>query len=248
MARATIILTAGHSDQKSGAVSPDGTIREANVCLMLRDEIARTLRGRGYTVVTDGPAGVNLSLNDAIKLARNHVGPELELHLNAGGGTGVEAYALPTQAKFAATIAQVVAQTLGLPLRGQAGWKDPSQSQHAKLGICNAGAVLLEVAFIDNREDMRRLFEYRQALADKLAGELGAWADGVYAQSVPAQHPPSIRPASAQRPPSVRATSGGSAGCTGRAHSKRCAALRSGIGASRGPACTAGTAAASRAA
>lgn len=205
--KATIILTAGHSNGQPGAASPDGRYREEVLALELRNRVAEILRSRGYTVLTDGAGAVNLPLREAIRLARNHVGPELEIHFNAGAttATGVEAFALPAQKVFAQAVAQNVARALGLKVRGDRGWKHPQDSQHSQLGICNAGAVLLEVCFISNPEDMRRYVASVGAVAEAVAQVLAHWATGqAMLPRPPAQTPPQARAEAA--PPAATAT------------------------------------------
>jgi hypothetical protein len=207
MRPATIILTAGHSNGRPGAASPDGQYREELLALELRDRTADLLRGHGYTVLTDGANGVNLPLREAIRLAHNHVGPELELHFNASTATatGVEAFALPTQAAFARDVAISVARVLGLKVRGDHGYKAPNESQHSQLGICNAGAVLLEVCFISNAGDMQRYVQNVEAVSEAIARTLARWAVGqAAAPAVTAKAParPMVNPPS-QDPPAT---------------------------------------------
>lgn len=175
----TVVVTAGHSNKQGGAVSPDGYYREEALAAEMRNLIVIRLRAKGITVLTDGVGAVNLPLTEAIRIARNHVGPELEIHLNAGPvdkATGVEAYSLPSQARLAQDLAQAVARVLGLPLRGEEGWQHPQSSQHGKLGICNAGAVLLELCFISNKNDLLQLLKHFEKVADALASVLDYWA------------------------------------------------------------------------
>lgn len=201
----SIIVTAGHSDQQSGAFSPDGKFSEAKICTELRDRVASLLRRRGFTVLTDGDAGRNLSLREAIKLARTHSGPEVELHLNSSqqpnSASGVECFGLTEHKPLAQALAQEVAAVLALPVRGERGFRHQRQSQHKTLGIVNAGALLLEVCFINNAQDMAALLSRFDAVARAIADVLQMWATGVESRPIapaPVELPkpaPPVKPA-----------------------------------------------------
>lgn len=166
-----IILTAGHGGSDSGAVSPDGRWIEARESLKLRDAIASKLRAAGVPVITDGNPGQNAPLQDALKLLRRPNLLAVEIHFNAGPATatGVEALAMPGLAGAARRIAQVTAQTLGLILRGDGGWKPDNAGQHHRLAYCRAGGIILEICFISSRQDMDAFAAGQVALTEALA-------------------------------------------------------------------------------
>lgn len=93
----------------------------------------------------------------------------IELHFNASGtgkGTGVEAIVAENASALsrhvASETANIVADTLGLKLRGSNGVKTDTQSARGKLGFVRqtkCAAVILEVCFIDNFEDMVNRYE-----------------------------------------------------------------------------------------
>ena len=80
----------------------------------------------------------------------------IDLHFNAGGGTGVEAFvndnATEEENGMALGLCMCVSRVLGIKNRGV---KKQGQSVRGKLGIfgINANVVLLEVCFVDSKPD-----------------------------------------------------------------------------------------------
>jgi len=98
------------------------------------------------------------------------------LHLNAGGGHGVEVFYRDAQDKaFAQLVLQAALGATGLPSRGL---KLESQSQHPRLAVLDfdGPACLVELGFIDNPADLRELLkrDVRIAFARHLVGGLKA--------------------------------------------------------------------------
>ena len=151
-----LVLTAGHGGPDPGAVSPDGKWIEAQQAVRLRDAVAGSLRSVGVPVITDGNPGQNAPLTEALKLLRRPQLLAVEIHFNAGpdGATGVEALALIGVRMTAQKVAQATATALGLPLRGDGGWKPDDAGQHHRLAYCRSGGIILEVAFISNPNDL----------------------------------------------------------------------------------------------
>ncbi|MFZ9311814.1 MAG: N-acetylmuramoyl-L-alanine amidase, partial [Arenimonas sp.] len=135
MPQKIIILTAGHGGSDPGAASLDGRFIEAREAVALRDRVARQLREAGAPVITDGERGQNWPLREALKLIRRPGLLPLEIHFNAGPATasGVEVLAIPGLAKPSRAIARTVSESLGLPLRGDGGWRPDSAGQHHRL-------------------------------------------------------------------------------------------------------------------
>lgn len=177
----SILISAGHGGPDPGAVSPDGKYREADLALALRDEIAAAVRQAArLEVAEDGPDRVNWPLRDALGIASAMSGVEVEIHFNAGppAATGVEALSRPEHQTLAQSLSKAVADATGLPLRGQAGWKDQSAGQHHRLAFCQAGGVILEVCFISNPNDMRAFAAARPQVVSNLAAAITTAARG----------------------------------------------------------------------
>lgn len=146
-------VTAGHGDNDPGATYHGLT--ERDLMTELRDKIAKILRERGHQVLTDGDAGINQSLFKALRLI---VGSSaaIELHTNASTNrtaTGVEVISLPKDKALAQALAKAIADVLGLPLRGDKGWIDQSQSHRGKLGFVSKGGLIVELFFLSNAHD-----------------------------------------------------------------------------------------------
>jgi N-acetylmuramoyl-L-alanine amidase len=172
-----ILISAGHSDADPGAIAPDGTT-EAALAVDLRDRLAARLRTLGCSVDEDGADGQNLPLSSAVKMIAGKV-LAVEIHFNAAGlaaATGVECIALPGKKAAAQKLAAVTASTLGLKLRGAAGWIDQTQSHRGRLAFVAGGGLILEVAFISNPSDLAAYRARRDALVLALADTIRSLA------------------------------------------------------------------------
>lgn len=151
-----ITVTAGHGAGDPGAVAHG--FNEGDLMTELRDIVAMKLRAAGHQVVTDGGAGVNLPLADAIKrIAASNVA--IELHTNAAANPsarGVEVISLPAQAPLARRVAAAIAGVLETPLRGDHGWIDQARSARGRLGFVGAGGMVVEVFFLSNVEELAK--------------------------------------------------------------------------------------------
>lgn len=164
-----VCVTAGHGGADCGAIN--GHWVEAALAVVLRNRVAEVLASRGVSVVTDGTGNQNLPLVEAIKLAKSVNGPKVEFHFNAGApsANGVEALSLPSQKLLALDLAAAVAVTTGQVLRGEKGWKPENAGQHSRLGFCEAGGVILEVAFITHQASMEKYLQVVPQVAIAIA-------------------------------------------------------------------------------
>ena len=170
----TILISAGHSTippKDSGAVGNGYT--EAKEALRLRDAVAARLRAKGLSVIEDGADGISEPLKKAIALAAQ-ASIAVEIHFNAGPAkaTGIEVLAKPKLKALSQELAKAVGDATGLVLRGEKGYKPDNSGQHHRLGFCEAGGAILEVAFISNGEDMRKYNANFDAIAENLANAL----------------------------------------------------------------------------
>lgn len=169
------LISAGHGGTDPGACAHGYT--EAAIVLEMRDLVAARLFEMRHTVLTDGGVGENIPLKQALALVK---GTDLavELHCNAAvnmHATGVEVIAPPELKSVAQRIARAIAAETGQKLRGQAGWIDQSQSQHAKLAFVQAGGLIVELVFISNAADLRVFLEAKERVAMALAGAICAY-------------------------------------------------------------------------
>lgn len=179
-----IYLLAGHTvlDGKgTGAFGIRG-FDEALEALRLRDDVTKALRSRGVKVVNE----VNTSpLATVVAWLKSLVKKEdvvVEIHFNAGPSTatGVEVLIddTPTQQErfFGQAVARAIANTLGIRLRGNAGVKLESESQHSTLAIISGPSVavniLIEVCFLSSESDVEKYRKNYGRLVIALANTL----------------------------------------------------------------------------
>lgn len=170
----TYLISAGHGGDDPGACAFG--LKEANVCLAMRELVATRLLQMRHTVLQDGAKGINLPLRDALKLI-NGTDLAVELHCNAGPptATGVEVISPPALKPVAQRIARVIATETGQKLRGQGGWIDQSQSQHPRLAFVQAGGLIVEMVFISNNTDMQAFMQVQERVAQAIAGAMCAY-------------------------------------------------------------------------
>lgn len=171
-----ICVTAGHGGTDCGAIN--GHWVEAALAVVLRNRVAEVLASKGISVLTDGTGNQNLPLSEAIKLAKSVDGPKVEFHFNAGpqAANGVEALSLPSQRLLALDLAAAVAVATGQVLRGEKGWKPENAGQHSRLGFCEAGGVILEIAFITHQASMEKYLQVMPQVAIAIADVLAKHA------------------------------------------------------------------------
>ena len=162
-------ITAGHGDSDPGAVS--GPFCERDLMTELRDMVAAYLAAAGHKVKTDGVRWQNLPLVHALTLVPGSDWA-VELHTNASvnpAATGVEVISLAKDKQRAQRLARAIAGSLGLRLRGDAGWIDQAQSARGRLGFVRAGGIVAECFFISNPSDLESYQERKSLLADTIA-------------------------------------------------------------------------------
>lgn len=167
------LISAGHSVTDPGAVA--NGLREADVAVKVRDQVAAKLRARGYTVVTDNGLTTNDDLKVAIKLISS-AKVSIELHCNAAEAAtarGVESISLPQFKKLSQQISYHIANALQTKLRGEAGWIDQSQSARGRLGFVNNGGIIVEMFFLTNAAEVAKFKESSgELIADAIVNAL----------------------------------------------------------------------------
>lgn len=174
----TIYISAGHSNTDPGAINPMLNLREADLTRGLRNLVVEKLTWMGATVRSDGNGTDNYKRNTAIAEAAKCDGLKLDIHFNAGPETaqGVECFSDPAEKAIAQELSKAIADVLGSPLRGDAGWKGRTESQHGLRGLVwldkLRGSLLIEVCFISNPREVQfylaNIDRVAQAIADVL--------------------------------------------------------------------------------
>ena len=167
-----ILLIAGHGNGDSGAVAHG--YQEAN----LTREVVRLLKAEldNYAEVTVADTTKNwyeyLKTNSLNFKPYNYV---LEIHFNAGGGTGTEIY-VTTSEKSHGVETKIVEGISNIGFRNR-GVKRKNFSVIDKVKKQGVSSALLEVCFIDNVDDMLRYqtkkAEVIRAIANGIAEGFG---------------------------------------------------------------------------
>lgn len=161
----SIFISAGHNDNDPGAVA--NGYKEASVVCDFRDLVGWYLDKAGASFVTDGQKGVNIPLNEAVRIAKDH-DICVEFHLNAASSsaTGVETLSSEKDFPLANKLCNAVSSRLGIRNRGA---KPENSGQHKTLAFVQAGGIILELFFITNKDDLARYEAVKWLLAKDIA-------------------------------------------------------------------------------
>lgn len=164
----TIFLNAGHSLQQPGFVTPSGE-KEADLTIAIRNELIPLLKSQGFEVYSV-PDGLDLAssiywVNQKSKDIED--GLALDIHLNAGGGEGVETFYY-TGDKSSKEMAQKLQNKFCsytvMRNRGVKPDKDSAVGKLAWIRDTNCWALLIECGFLDNPTDLLMIKNF-QAIA-----------------------------------------------------------------------------------
>lgn len=149
----TFVITAGHSNTDPGAVAFGR--KEADIAVDMRNMVAHYLIAAGHTVITDGDARDNKSLNEAVKLIPKGI-VAIEFHCNAAtpAAKGVELLAATKHKAISKQIASAIAVVLETTIRGEDGWKPENSGQHSRLAYVQGGGIICELFFITNATEL----------------------------------------------------------------------------------------------
>jgi len=159
---ARIAIFAGHGGSDPGAVA--NGLREKDFTLAVSNQASNILRGWGYTVINNRTTDVDRNITRDANLANDSgVSALVEIHLNSNNGTpgtGSEAFVsirnIGRSRAVAAAILQRISD-LGYRNRGIKTQLNASgQDAFGILRLTNIPAVLAELAFINNSQDMAR--------------------------------------------------------------------------------------------
>ncbi|MBV1817350.1 N-acetylmuramoyl-L-alanine amidase [Bacteroidales bacterium MSK.15.36] len=170
-----IALSAGHnvyigSNFDCGAVG-NGK-READITKATVKNLISLLEAQGHKVKDVTPYNQKFSEKKSHHLKRCREVDKfkanlyLDIHINAGGGTGVEVWTYSANSKatpHARKISHSIYKNIGIPNRGVK-YKPGFWS----VSLCKAPAMIIEGAFIDTLSDMKKLTpgKYAEAIAE----------------------------------------------------------------------------------
>jgi N-acetylmuramoyl-L-alanine amidase len=164
----TYSLITSHAGHTVGGGARGSGYEESVVARQFNDLLMKALTSVGQHVVdTTDNVGKSQSQNVANLVRNCNAYPkngrlDISLHLNAGGGTGVEVLYYD-QRELAANVSAVIAETCGFKNRGAKQRKDL-----AVLKGTNAPAILIELCFIDNASDMDIFMSNMQEVANAI--------------------------------------------------------------------------------
>ncbi|EHF3649988.1 N-acetylmuramoyl-L-alanine amidase [Listeria innocua] len=176
-------MSRGHSDKCVGAEDVLSEIKEAEKVLnAASDELKR--EGHNVKTFIDRTSTTqSANLNKIVNWHNaNPADVHISVHLNAGKGTGVEVWYYAGDEKgrkLAVEISAKMAKALGLPNRGAKATKDLRFLNSTK-----GTAVLLEVCFVDRKEDANAI--HKSGMYDKLSIAI---AEGLTGKTVAAKNP-----------------------------------------------------------
>ncbi|MGG3573893.1 N-acetylmuramoyl-L-alanine amidase [Bacillus gobiensis] len=149
-----ITVNGGHSEKAPGAGA--NGYKEHEYARMIKDKVVARLKSVGVkTIDTTSNASTPSAVlaEQAKKCNAQPKGDRLDvsIHLNSGGGTGCEVLYY-SEKTLAAKVSDAIAD--------EAGWKNRGAKERKELYfLCNtsASAILIEVCFIDSKNDMKIL-------------------------------------------------------------------------------------------
>lgn len=182
----TYNVHAGHCPQGQGANGAVGLLQESVEDRKVKNRVISALQSAGHVVydcTDDSNCNVSQNLRNIVAKCNAHsVDLDVSIHLNAGGGTGVEVWCYDGKtAEIAAVICASISNALGIANRGV----KYSQGLYV-LRNTVAPALLVECCFVDNQND------YSHWNADKCGDAIASAIAGKTVQgnaSTPVQNP-----------------------------------------------------------
>lgn len=174
----------GHNEKVPGASKYLNEVEEDR---KVKNKVIALLRAQGHTVYdcTDDSGSTqskNLA-NIVTKCNRHGVTLDISIHLNAGGGTGVEVLYYDSAGKvFAKKISASIAKKLGIRDRGAKKRTDLYVLRNTK-----STAVLVECCFVDSSSDKKKwdADKCAQAIVEAVTGEKVSSANGSGSSDTP---------------------------------------------------------------
>ena len=167
-----IFISAGHGGVDSGA--SHGKYIERDLAISFRNSLVKELSILGVSAETDPDSNALVQTLAYIKGKFGAKDILVDIHFNAGGGTGTEVIipniSSPFEKQLAQRIADVISTITGFKKRG-GGVKPESDTARKTLGWMrpNSENVLLEVCFIDSKTDMSVYTANEGKLAKEIA-------------------------------------------------------------------------------
>ncbi|GGE64353.1 N-acetylmuramoyl-L-alanine amidase [Priestia taiwanensis] len=164
----TYALVTSHAGHTVGGGARGSGYEESVVARQFNDLLIKAFKSVGQSVIdTTDNIGKTQSQNLANLVRSCNAHPkngrlDISLHLNAGGGTGVEVFYYD-QKELANNIAKAISDVTGLRNRG-----GKVNKGLYVLARTNAPAILIELGFIDNASDMSILMNKMQEVVNAI--------------------------------------------------------------------------------
>lgn len=167
-----IAVSAGHNVYVNGIFDPGATRNpyiEAEITKETVSILIPMLRAQGHEVIDVTPYNENFRNSKDHHIVRCKRVDEfnadlyLDIHVNAGGGTGVECWVYSKKSKsypYAVDICKSISNKMGFANRGV-----KEKPTYWSVSLCRAPAIIVEGAFIDNESDMKKLTPEKYATA-----------------------------------------------------------------------------------
>lgn len=164
-----ITVNAGHSHYSTGA-SGNG-FKEHEVARQIKNKLLQVFKAVGQKTAdttSDGESKSAVLQEQVFKcnLYKNLNQLDVSIHLNAGGGTGVEILYY-SEKQLAADLSKRISTALTIRDRGA-----KQRTDLYFLKNTNAPAILIEVCFIDSADDMQRLMMYMDRMVLAIVAHL----------------------------------------------------------------------------
>lgn len=170
--RRTYFINAGHRGAKTGAI---GYIDEGAEAICLRQLIAAQLKQTGSVVITDDDKA---QLSSVVKTINAKCTPDdvcIDLHFNASSNKearGSECFVRVGSSKKERELAKEISSRIAAVLQTKdRGAKEDNQGAHTRLAMCrdiNCTAVLIEVCFVTNPDEVGKYLNSRYAVAQAI--------------------------------------------------------------------------------
>lgn len=143
----------GHNKYSTGASK---YLNELNEDRKVKNEVIRLLKAQGHTVydcTDDDGKSQSANLSNIVKKCNAHsVDLDISIHLNAGGGTGVEVWGYDSSINdVAKRVCSKISSALGIKNRGVKYSKDLYVLRNTR-----AKAILIECCFVDSKTDKEK--------------------------------------------------------------------------------------------
>lgn len=185
-----VVVDAGHGGTSTGAVGrgSDGVVYEKNVTLAMAIQLRKCLEEAGARVVMTRDRDTNVDLYERPRMS-NEIGADffISIHndsngsVNSASGTSTYYHMGDASSRaLAICIQEAVHAVTGLPSRGALSDGVLYASGLAVLRSSKMPAALVEVAYINNNRDRRKLVnpEFQQRVAQAIADGLRNYIEG----------------------------------------------------------------------